>query len=367
MLRRVAIGAALAGALIATVSAAAAGPADEADQQRAVLEDLQAGEEQALVDLFAADSALGRAEAPRPEARGAPRGRARAGRRDGAQPGDLAVQPAGRAQAPLRAHRAVVPHGRDRRDRDHPGQRLPAPTSSTSSTPSSACRRGTPRSCAGTRDFAAETKERQRSLRDQEQQVEQLVTAARAEADRLAAARGGEGGAGGGPAPTGVAHVVAHRPPRPGRAGGGGRAPRRSRRSRPRAAAARRPPIRRAPATATRAARPPHRPRHRRRPRRTRPAASRSPSPRRRTPSTARRRAACRRRTACAPRTRASSPWARASRCPATARAWRATRARPSSATPSTCGSRSSPRRRPGAPVRHHHHPRLTVPGRPAR
>ena len=63
MLRRVAIGAALAGALIATVSAAAAGPADEADQQRAVLEDLQAGEEQALVDLFAADSALGRAEA----------------------------------------------------------------------------------------------------------------------------------------------------------------------------------------------------------------------------------------------------------------------------------------------------------------
>ena len=41
----------------------------------------------------------------------------------------------------------------------------------------------------GTRDFAAETKERQRSLRDQEQQVEQLVTAARAEADRLAAAR----------------------------------------------------------------------------------------------------------------------------------------------------------------------------------
>ena len=41
----------------------------------------------------------------------------------------------------------------------------------------------------GTRDFAAETKERQRSLRDQEEQVEQLVAAARAEADRLAAAR----------------------------------------------------------------------------------------------------------------------------------------------------------------------------------
>ncbi len=41
----------------------------------------------------------------------------------------------------------------------------------------------------GTRDFAAETKERQRSLRDQERQVEQLVAAARAEADRLAAAR----------------------------------------------------------------------------------------------------------------------------------------------------------------------------------
>jgi len=188
VLRRVAIGAVLTAALIAAVSASAAGPADEAEQQRAVLEDLQAGEEQALVDLFAADSALGRAEerAQRLEER-------LAGVRDRVDETQRSLEI---SQSNLLVARKLL---NERIEQWYRMDQIDAIEIILGSDSLSdvidqfdAIERMSSRDAdvvRGTRDFAAETKERQRSLQDQEQQVEQLVAAARAEADRLAAAR----------------------------------------------------------------------------------------------------------------------------------------------------------------------------------
>ena len=188
VLRRVAVGAVLTVALIAAVSSAAAGPADDAEQQRAVLEDLQAGEEQALVDLFAADSALGRAEerAQRLEER-------LAGVRDRVDETQRSLEI---SQSNLLVARKLL---NERIEQWYRMDEIDAIEIILGSDSLSdvidqfdAIERMSSRDAdvvRGTRDFAAETKDRRRSLQDQEQQVEQLVAAARAEADRLAAAR----------------------------------------------------------------------------------------------------------------------------------------------------------------------------------
>ena len=109
--------------------------------------------------------------------------------RDAAQPGDLAVQPAAsRASCSPSGSSSGTAWTRSTRSRSSSAA-TPCPTSSTSSTPSSACR-ARRRVVRGTRDFAAETKERQRALRSGAGALApSWPTTRRAEADRLAAAR----------------------------------------------------------------------------------------------------------------------------------------------------------------------------------
>ena len=153
-----------------------------------MLADLRAGEEQALVDLFAADSALGRAEERAQMLEGRLAGVRDRVEETRAQPGDLAVN--------LQVARQLLTERIEQWYRMDEIDAIEIILGSDSLSDVidqfDAIERMTSRDAdvvRGTRDFAAETNERQRSLRDQEEQVEQLVAAARAEADRLAAAR----------------------------------------------------------------------------------------------------------------------------------------------------------------------------------
>jgi len=178
---------------MATAVGAAAAPEDQAEQQRAVLSDLRAGEEQALVDLFAADSALARAQ-----------------RRAELLEGRLAtvrdqVEETRRSLATSRSNLQVARKLLNERleqwyragEIDAIEIVLASDSFADVIDQFDAIERMTARDAdvvAGTRASAAEAADRERALAEQEQLAERLAVDARAESDRLTAARAAKEG-----------------------------------------------------------------------------------------------------------------------------------------------------------------------------
>jgi 3D (Asp-Asp-Asp) domain-containing protein/peptidoglycan hydrolase CwlO-like protein len=182
--RPVAVLTALCAVLLA-IGVATIGRAAEADEQRAVLADLRAGEESALLDLFAADSALARAERRVEALQGrlaAIRARSEETRRS------LSI-----AQDNLVVARQLLNERLEQWYRmgeiDTIEIFLASDSFSDVIDQIDAIERMTARDAAvieGTRAYASETEQHERALAEQERLAQSLVRDAQAEAERLA-------------------------------------------------------------------------------------------------------------------------------------------------------------------------------------